>query len=712
MKKLLFSPLLTKQTINCQLEKAVDINTLLTKIRKIDRKRQQALKRLGLVTVRDLLFYFPKRYNDFSTITSIKKLQLNEQATIRGQIKAINTSRTPRRRLVITEAVISDDSASLKIVWFNQPYIERSLPVGTCAVLHGKVESGYQAKWQLTNPVFERYKEDSVHTGRIVPVYAETAGLTSRWLRFVIKPLLSKVGEIKDWLPEEIIEKQGLISLAAAIKQIHFPDNTKSLCAARKRLSFDELFLIQLNSLQKKAVWQQNKSYAVKFDEPLVKKFVGQLPFILTKAQKIAAWEILQDLEKSEPMNRLLEGDVGSGKTVVAAISALQVVKAGYQVALMVPTEILAGQHFTGVSKLLQPFGVKVGLFTRSNIKTSINGTHISKSGMGKLIKAGKLDLVIGTHALIQDKVKFKKLALAIVDEQHRFGVEQRAKLKKIDQQPQTAPHLLSLTATPIPRTLALGLYGDLDLSIIGELPPGRQKIITKLVAPYNRDKAYNFIRQKVSDGRQVFVVCPLIEESDKLGVKSATEEYNKLSRQVFPELAIGLLHGRLPKEEKEQVMGEFVAGKLNILVSTSVIEVGIDVPNAIIMMIEGAERFGLAQLHQFRGRVGRGEQQSYCFLFTEAGGEKVQERLQAIVDCHDGFKLAEKDLEIRGPGEVYGLQQSGLPDLRMASLTDYGLIKQAKQAADKLLDKDPDLDENVLLRERIGQFEKVMHWE
>ncbi|NQV13789.1 MAG: ATP-dependent DNA helicase RecG [Parcubacteria group bacterium] len=688
----------------------MDINTPLTKVRKIDRKRQAALKKLGLVTIQDLLFYFPKRYDDFSVITPINKLRLDERATIRGQIKAISTNRTPRRRMMITEAVVSDDSGSIKVVWFNQPYVERSLPVGVYAVLHGKIEMGYQTKWQLTSPVFERYKEDAVHTGRLVPVYAETAGLTSRWLRFVLKPLLKKVSEIEDWLPSETKESQDLIDLTEAIKQIHFPASREAMQAARRRLSFDELFLIQLNSLLKKAAWQKHKSYAIKFDEPLVKKFVGKLPFTLTGAQKIATWEILQDLEKSEPMNRLLEGDVGSGKTVVAAIAALQAVKAGQQVALMVPTEILAGQHFTSLGKLLQPFRVKVGIFTRSKISAS--GTEISKSEMVKLIKAGKLDLTIGTHALIQEKVKFKNLALAIIDEQHRFGVEQRAKLKKIDQQPQTAPHLLSMTATPIPRTLALGIYGDLDLSVIDELPPGRQQILTKLVAPYNRDKAYDFIRTKVREGRQVFVVCPLIEESDKLGVKSATEEYNKLSRKIFPELKIGLLHGRLKKEEKEQVMGDFVAGKLDILVSTSVIEVGIDVPNATIMMIEGAERFGLAQLHQFRGRVGRGEQQSYCFLFTEAGGERVQERLGAIVECHDGFKLAEKDLDMRGPGEVYGLQQSGLPDLRMASLTDYELIKEAKQEAEKLLDKGGDLDKHRELTKRLAEFAETVHLE
>jgi len=410
-----------------------------------------------------------------------------------------------------------------------------------------------------------------------------------------------------------------------------------------------------------------------------------------------------------------LEGDVGSGKTVVAAIALLQTIKAGYQTALMVPTEILAGQHFASVTKLLAPFGVRIGLFTRSRVEVIQNdgkGKEVSKAEMMKTIEKGQLDLVIGTHALIQEKVKFKNLALAIIDEQHRFGVAQRAKLKKIDKKPRTAPHLLSMTATPIPRTLALSVYGDLNLSVIDEMPPGRQQIITKLVAPYDRDKAYDFIKKHIKVGRQVFVVCPLIEESDKLGVKSATEEHRKLSRKIFSEFSVGLLHGKLKKEEKTKTMQEFVAGKIDVLVATSVIEVGIDVPNATIMMIEGAERFGLAQLHQFRGRVGRGEQQSYSFLFTESRGEKVFNRLQAVVDCYDGFELAEKDLELRGPGEVYGLQQSGLPDLQMASLADYELVKEARSEAEKLIGKGQDLGDFPLLERRLAEFGKLVHLE
>lgn len=693
------------------------LDTPIIKTRKIDARRRKALKKLGLSTIKDLIFYFPKRYDDFSTISLIKNLKINEKATVRGTVLTINNSQTFRKKFNITEAIIADETSSIKVIWFNQPYIKNYLNPGTYATFHGKIEQSYPAGLQITSPAYEKFKKDSMHTGRIVPIYSETAYLTSKWLRFIIKPLLKYTINLKDWLPAEIKKRQNLIDLKEALYQIHFPKNLKFLSQARKRLAFDELFLIQLDALTKKYKWQNNISYKINFDKDLVQKFLGTLSFKLTSAQKISAWEILKDLEKEKPMNRLLEGDVGSGKTLVAAIAILQTISDSFQAALMAPTEILAKQHFESFIRLFRPYNFRIGLITRNNrlifdpkLKKKIINT--SKDKIIKKTNDGSLNLVIGTHALIQDNIKFNKMALAVIDEQHRFGVKQRAQLKKIDSMPKISSHLLSMTATPIPRTLALGIYGDLDLSLIDEMPPGRQKIITKLVAPHHRKKAYSFIKNLIAKGRQIFVVCPLIEESDKLGVRSAIAEHKKLSKIIFPEFEIGLLHGKLKNEEKDKTMQDFISGNIDILVSTSVIEVGIDVPNATIMMIEGAERFGLSQLHQFRGRVGRGKYQSYCFLFTDSHSENALKRLKALLDCHNGFKLAEIDLELRGPGEIYGIKQSGLADLQMASLTDYDLIKKTRLEAAKIIMKDPQINNFPELRKKLKELSSTIHFE
>ena len=689
----------------------INLDLLITDFRKIDKKREKALKKLGLITLQDLIFYFPKRYEDFSTITAIKDLRLGSHCTIRGQIKSIDNEITPRRRMRLTKATISDKTGSISAVWFHQLYLKNYLKPETNVTLSGKVERGYPTGWQMISPSYEKYKPESIHSGRIIPIYSESAQLTSRWLRFIIKPLLNKIGKIQEWMPRRILDKHKLIDINQAINAIHFPANINELNQAKKRLAFDEMFLLQLRTASLKLNWQKNKSRAIKFDKLLIKDFVAGLPFKLTNPQKIASWEILNDLANAYPMNRLLQGDVGSGKTVVAAIAILQAISAGHQSALMAPTEILAKQHYLTLKKYFTGRKINIALLSRNNAKTNLKKISV-RNDIIRAVNQGKIDLTIGTHALIQEKICFKNLALAIVDEQHRFGVKQREKLKKIDQDKKIAPHLLSMTATPIPRTLSLSIYGDLDVSIIDQLPPGRKKIITKLVSPDNRDRAYQFIRLKILQGQQAFVVCPLIEESDKLGVKSAKAEFNRLKKQIFPDLKIGILHGKQNKEEKDRAMQAFINNDISILVATAVIEVGVDIPNAVIMMIEGADRFGLSQLHQFRGRVGRSENQSYCLLFTDSESKSTNRRLLAMTKIDNGFKLAEIDLRMRGAGEIFGIKQSGLPDLRMASLTDLPLIKSARNEARLSLSADPQLQNYPRLKNKLAQFTDSIHME
>jgi ATP-dependent DNA helicase RecG len=699
--------------------------TLDTPINRLPRINERYLKRfhkLGLVTVRDLLYHFPNRYDDFSKIIPIRDLKLNDTATTQGEIVSIENIRTFKRRINITEAIIKDDTGIVKAIWFNQPFLVKNIKEGKKISLSGKYSLGAKGPY-LSNPSYEMMTLGKVptHTAGLVPIYPETIGLGSRFLRYYIKLILPLANQLKEFLPWDVLRKEKLPPLTAALKNIHFPANFGLADEARRRFAFEELFLLQLFVLKQRKNLQKENAFKVPFDKDLIKKFVDSLPFKLTDDQRKSAWEIFLDLAKSEPMNRLLEGDVGSGKTVVAAMAGLEVAQAGFQVAFMAPTEILAQQHFKEINKLLKEFDVKVGLLTGSEKKFSKN-----------------TNIVIGTHALIQKNVHFKNLALVIVDEQHRFGVEQRATLLHNSK---TMPHLLSMTATPIPRTLALTIYGDLDISLINEMPKGRQKIITKIVPPEQREQAYEFIRREVKKGRQVFVICPRIEPSANKNnlelnengqfkldakkllwaeVKAVKEEYEKLATKIFPDLKIAMIHGKMSAKEKQKVMEDFSAQggsasggkdkKTDVLVSTSVIEVGIDVPNATVMMIEGADRFGLAQLHQFRGRVGRGEYQSYCFLFSTSG--ETTTRLRAIQKCENGFELAEKDLEIRGPGQFYGVKQSGLPDLAMNSLKDIQLIKSTREQAAELLSKDPELKYHPLLGEKLAQFKQIIHLE
>ncbi len=702
---------------------------------------QKRLKKMGVKTIRDILYLFPHRYEDFSNIKPISKIKINETACIAGKILEIKDTRTWKKKMVLTEAIIQDKTGAIKAIWFYQPYLTRYLKIGDNVCMAGKVtltKNGIS----LNNPSYEKISaiNDLTHTGRIVSIYPETQGLSSRWLRYIIKNLLMSFKNIPEILPQKIIDDNNFLPIDKALQQIHFPDKIELSEKAKKRFSFEQLFLIQLTVLKERMFLNQQTAVSMPIDITLIKKFVETFSFKLTDAQRKCSWQILKDLEKSRPMNRLLQGDVGSGKTLVALIAALQTIKSKHQVAFMAPTEILSKQHFKEVSTRFQNFNINVGLLTGKedkfiSKKLKNQTIEISRRKLLEKTKEKEMDILIGTHALIQDKVKFGDLGLVILDEQHRFGVEQRAKLGAKQNGKSAIPHLLSMTATPIPRTLALTIYGDLDLSLIDELPKGRKKIITKLVPPLERKKTYTFIKQQVKKGRQVFVICPRIEktpssasaeatagkEKTKLNnwddVKTVKEEYEELSKKIFPDLKIEMIHGKMTPKEKEKIMLNFSGKKKatrrpDILVSTSVIEVGIDIPNATVMVIEGAERFGLSQLHQFRGRVGRAKYQSHCFLFTDSHSIKTHQRLKALISSENGFDLAEKDLKIRGPGDFTGTRQWGIPDIAMDSLKDITLVEKTRESAKQILEQDPELKNLPALCERLQKFQQKIHLE
>ena len=692
------------------------------KIGPIYKKR---LKRLGIETLNDLFFHFPFRYEDFSKIKTIVEAKTNETCTIKGEIVKITNIRTFKKKMFLTEALIKDNTGTIRATWFNQPYLTKTLKEKEEIFLSGKISGG-----KLVSPVYEKIsKNEVIHTGRFVPIYPETAGISSRWIRSLIGNTIFKYKDkFLEILPEEIIKENNFLSRKEAIVQIHFPESEELAKKARERFAFEDLFLIQLFVLRERSRLSKEKAVSIETNLEITKRFVDSLPFKLTDAQKKCSWRILKDIEKGRPMNRLLEGDVGSGKTVVAVISALNVIKAGYQVAFMAPTEILAKQHFKEVFNLIKSFNINIGLLTGKEDKfyskklkndvIEMSRKRLIEMSLGKInnrtnnLDVG-VDILIGTHALIQDKVRFGKLGLVILDEQHRFGVKQRAKLSKKENN-KIIPHLLSMTATPIPRTLALTIYGDLDLSLIDELPKGRKKIKTEVIKPDERKKYYNFIKKEIKKGRQVFIICPRIEanEDSSIQVKAVKEEYERLKKEVFTEFNLLMLHGKMKPREKEKTMEDFKRKKADILVSTSVIEVGIDVPNASVMVIEGSERFGLAQLHQFRGRVGRSKFQSYCFLFTESHSQKTYQRLRALINCENGFELAEKDLEIRGPGDFIGLKQWGMPDRVMSSLKNLPFIEKTREIARELLTKDPYLKKSSALKDRVEELRKKIHLE
>ena len=659
-----------------------------------------ALKTLGISSVRDLLWYVPFRYDDFSVIRGAGEVKAGETVTVIGEVQSITSRPAKNRKLKIVEGVIEDETGELKVTWFNQSYLERSLPAGTKVAVAGTVDDKYGLS--MTNPVIEK-RGAGVHTGRIVPVYGLTGSIKMNRLRNAMKAALPAADEFPDWLPGEIVDGESFPSLAEALKAVHFPDSREDLDAAVNRLKFDELFLHQLMFAHVRTERSQKTAASVELDEDFLKTFVAALPFTLTNAQKKATWEIVQDMEKPHPMNRLLEGDVGSGKTVVSAAAAASALRVGQRVVYLAPTEILATQQHAAFVKFVDK---PVALLTRSQQK--LGDETISKTDLIEKINNGEVDCILGTHALLQDKVQLGDVGLMIIDEQHRFGVEQRHALLDTGDKP--APHLLSMTATPIPRSLALTIYGDLELSILNEMPKGRLPVATAVVPVKQQQGMWDHVRAQVGEGRQVFVVCPLIDPSDKLGAKSVAEVAKDLKKGALKDVKIGVLHGRLKSDEKEEAIVKFRDNKIDVLVSTTVVEVGVDIPNASVMVIVGAERFGLAQLHQLRGRVGRSDIQSYCYLLPgetlTANGES---RLKAMEETVDGFKLAEKDLELRGPGNVFGNAQSGFPDFKLATPADVELMKKARDLAGEILSKDPGLDDYPLVGERVErEFERV----
>ena len=724
------------------IHRMLELNTPLEALPSVGPKFWQKFKRLGLDTVQDLLFNFPVRYEDFSEIYRIDDLEPGQQATIQGIVEEVDVRHTWKKNLTIVEARIRDESGSIRAVWFNQPYVKNVLRPGRLANFSGKVSVSEEDIY-LSHPTYELVSfRETRHTARLVPVYPETKGLTSKGIRFVVQPVLANLEPLSDWLPEEIRESRDYPALDKALRDIHFPDKMEDAERAQKRFAFEDLFLLQLLNLRQKLKLAQEKAPPVEIELPELKKLLGYLPFELTPSQKRSLWEVVQDIARPRPMNRLLQGDVGSGKTAVAALAAIVAARKGYQTAVMAPTEVLAGQHFETFRKLLkrlpqskQPTLAIMTAHQNKIVYESDLESEVKKKELQQAIRKGEAKIIIGTHALIQKSVSFKKLGLVVIDEQHRFGVEQRSKLTQTTSSPSKKksiaggqnilPHFLSMSATPIPRTLMLTVFGDLDISTIDELPAGRKPILTKIVSPENRIKAYGFIKGQIQKGRQAFVICPRIEppqtDTDRKPdprqaklweVKSVKEEYQKLKEKIFPEFKVAMLHGQLKSAEKEQIMKDFRQGKTDILVSTSVIEVGVDVPNATIMMIEGADRFGLAQLYQFRGRVGRGEHQSFCFLFTDSKTRSTSERLKAIVTAKSGFELAERDLELRGPGEFIGQKQTGLPDIAMRGLQDAALIKDSRQAAVEVLKKHPSLEAYPLLKAKADEFQARIHLE
>lgn len=655
----------------------------ITSIKGVGEQVAKKLAGLGIHTVTDLIDNYPRRYNDFSQVTKIRDIQPGP-ITVQANITNVK-GRYVRRGMHITEAVAGDRTDSIRLVWFNQPYREASIKHGQTYFISGTYELKNN-RFAVMNPNMELVSGFPVSTARIVPIYRESKGINSTQIRKYIREVVPVLRQTPETLPAWLIEREKLISLAEALEGMHFPEDNEMLERARKRLGFEEVFELSMAALLNKYELMQDVSLGIPFDEKLAKKFVGSLPFQLTDAQRKVVWAIYQDMQKTHPMNRLVEGDVGSGKTVVATMAALMAIAEGYQVALMAPTELLARQHADTIYKLLEPMGMS------NKVALLVGGMNTKqKEAAYKHISSGEAQFAIGTHALIQEKVDMQKLGLVVIDEQHRFGVEQR---KKLMAKAGHMPHLLSLTATPIPRSLALTLYGELDVSIIDTKPPGRQPTLTEICSPNSRAQLNEKIEVQLAQGRQMFVVCPLITEStnSKIEASSSVEKvFEQLSKRDFKHRRVGLLHGKMKPAEKQEIMEQFSAHKLDILVSTTVIEVGVDVPNASIMLIEAAERFGLAQIHQLRGRVGRGGHEGFCYLMMSDSAAPPQ-RLRALERSNDGFKLAELDLELRGPGAIYGTMQHGQLDLRVAKLTDTLLIAAARNAAQAYIDKDEDL--------------------
>lgn len=688
--------------------------------------RAEILARLDIETVEDLLYHFPRRYEDRSHFNPINKVKVGEYATIKGEVLTSGLRRG--KGIALYKMAVGDESGVIYAVWFNQPYMQKVFKSGDKVVLYGKVQPvglGKVERYkdiQITNPEFEIIKDEEgespsstelIHTGRIVPIYPLTEGISQRGMRSVIKNLLDRyLEDVEEFLPADIRARNKLPELKQALFNIHFPESEELRELAYERIVFDEFFVLQVTLAQRRArIKVSQEGIAHKAGGELLGSFRSVIPFKLTEAQEKAVSDIEKDMASAKPMNRLLEGDVGSGKTIVAAHALVLTVSNGHQGALMAPTEILAQQHFANLNKLLSPLGVNVVLLTGSVVDEARDEVPPERDETKRMIEEGRANIIVGTHALIQEEIRFKDLGLAVVDEQHKFGVDQRAQLKKKG----SSPHMLFMTATPIPRTLAMTLYGDLDLSILDEMPGGRIPSKSYWVGEERREGIYKFIAQEVAGGNQAFIVYPVIEKSQgpfrrkgkKEALKAATDMYEKFKDDIFPKFKVGLVHGRLDNEERERVMADFKSGKVRILVSTTVIEVGIDNPNVSVMLIENPERFGLSQLHQLRGRIGRGNQRSYCILLSDIGSEEAKKRLKALINTTSGFNIAEEDLQLRGPGEFFGTRQHGLPELRYANLvTNVKQLETARREAFELVSRDPELKETAhrQLREMIAR--------
>lgn len=672
------------------------LETKLESIKEFSTKQKNIFSQQNINSIKDLLHIYPYKYENYSSRFSIR--QIIPEVNFHCVAKIISLKKTFlfRKRTNYYTATLGDQSGKIKAIWFNQPYIANYLKENEEYLFFGKATKNNYGL-SLVNPLY--FPADS-HPKHIMPIYPQSGKITGPFLSKKIDFILENIQSIPDYLPDNIKQNIKLIDLDSAIRQIHQPSDPNSLSLAINRLGFDEIFLFQLNMLLSKINPVISKTKPITCNLEKLKKNINQLPFELTNYQKKSLWEIIQDMDSSRPMNRLLQGDVGSGKTIVAALASIICTENKFQTLILAPTEILANQHYLKLKSYFPNSNFKLGLLTSK--KSSIyleESQDLKKSQLLEQIKKGKIDIIVSTQAALQKNVVIPKLNLLIVDEQHRFGVVQR---NFFQSKKQSQPHTLTMSATPIPRSLALTLYSHLSISTIKSSPKNRLPIITKIVSPGQRQGVYNFIDKQINEGRQVYVICPLIEESEKLQIKSAKEMFEKIKKEIFPHHQVGLIHGKMKSQEKEQIMADFNNNKLNVLVSTSVIEVGIDVPNANIIIIEGAERFGLAQMHQMRGRVGRGAHQSYCFLCTDLPSKKVLARLKILENNNDGFEIAEQDLKLRGPGDLAGFRQSGLSDFRFANLANQPLIKLSNTLAKELLSDDPDLSKYPYLKQQL----------
>lgn len=686
------------------------LNAPLTVIQGIGPKVAESYQSVGLHTLNDMLYYFPRRYDDYSQLKPINRVNFGDELTIIATVQSCSVVSQKHNQMARIEVVVSDTTDYMRLVFFRRgldiaQYYENRFRHGLQLVISGKV-TAYLGRKQMVEPEYENLEKVHLNTNGIIPVYPLTSRLTQNSLRNTIHQVITFYApKVPDFLPDSIKRSSNLIDLPIALQNIHYPTNQELLKSSRERLAFDEIFLLQLGVLQQKRNWQSGPAVTYEFSDEKLDSFYTTLPYSLTNAQIKTISEIRKDLSSGHPMNRLLQGDVGSGKTIVAAIAMLIVASAGAQCALMAPTGILAEQHYRTLSNLLTSDQFTDHLQPEEIALLTGDTPEAEKKEIVSRLANGEIKVIIGTHALIEEKIELKNLQFVVIDEQHRFGVNQRSALRQKGE----TPHLLVMTATPIPRSLALTLYGDLDLSLMDEMPAGRQPIETHILSPLERERAYQLIRSQVDRGSQAFIVYPLIENSEDSEVKAAVSEHDHLQQEIFPEYKIGLLHGRMKADEKEKIMRQFRDQEFQILVSTTVIEVGVDIPNATVMLVEGADRFGLAQLHQLRGRVGRGDKNSFCLLIPTSDNATENERLSAMTETNDGFVLAEKDLSQRGPGDFIGTRQSGFAELQLASITDIRLIEKARSQAESVYEIDPDLSspEHSLLAEKLASFWK-----